>query len=110
MKNDEQQHSEQRQEILAEFKANDPKAWERYHTARLVRQHAALAALEAQFEAELAEAARQLAEDLEDEMFASAIQRNYTTAMLIAGYTFARASLMGQSMAMIYRPARRMRP
>lgn len=103
-------HSEQRREILEEFKANDPKAWERYHAARLVRRHASQAALEAQFEAELAEASRQLAEDLEDEAFADAIQRNYTTAMLIAGYTFAQASSMGQSMAMIYRPARRMRP
>lgn len=108
MKN--QDYREQRQEILDEFKANNPKAWARYHAARLVRRHVAQAALEAKFEAELAEAARQLAEDLEDEAFADAIQRSYTTAMLIAGYTFAQASSMGQSMAMIYRPARRMRP
>ena len=69
-------NEEERSEILEAFRDNDREAWERYHASKLVRRHAAQAALEAQFEAELAEAARQLAEDIEDDIFADTIRRS----------------------------------
>lgn len=100
-------NEEERSEILEAFRDNDREAWERYHASKLVRRHAAQAALEAQFEAELAEAARQLAEDIEDEIFADMIRRTYTTALIIAGYSPMQASLMATAFSVDYRPRRR---
>ncbi|MHB0984935.1 MAG: hypothetical protein ACYC05_04990 [Sulfuricella sp.] len=100
-------NEEERSEILEAFRDHDREVWERYHASRLVRRHAAQAALESQFEAELAEAARQLAEDIDDEAFADSIQRTYVTALIIAGYSPLQASLMATTFSTDYRPRRR---
>jgi len=100
-------YEEERAEILEAFREHDFAVWERYHASRLVRRHAAQAVLEAQFEVQLIEATRHLAEDLDDEAFADAIQRTYTTALIIAGYSAPQASLMARSFSTDYCPRRR---
>lgn len=105
MRNEE--HDEQRQELLEAFKDHDKEAWAKYQSARLLKVQIVL---ERAFEAELDIAAAQLAEDMaceDEEAFANSIQRSYTTYLLIAGFTLAQATTMAMSFARVYRPVRR---
>ena len=102
MRNEE--HDEQRQELLEAFKDHDKEAWAKYQSARVLKVQIVL---ERAFEAELDIAAAQLAQDMVDQAFADSIQRTYYTSMLIAGYTPAQAWQMASSFAMIWRPAGR---
>jgi len=99
-----EEHNEQREELLEAFKNHDTEAWRKYQSARLLRRQIVL---EKTFEAELDKAAQQLAEELDDEVFANSIQSSYTTYLLLAGFTFAQATLMASSFARVYRPVRR---
>ncbi|HEX5394072.1 MAG TPA: hypothetical protein VFW68_12355 [Rhodocyclaceae bacterium] len=87
----------ERREILSAFRDHDFPAWERYHVSRLFRRHAASAAMEAEFEAQLARAAAALAEADDEERIREAARQTYFVALQIAGYSPGEAQLIADA-------------
>jgi hypothetical protein len=81
-------------EILQVFKDNDAFAWEKYLAARLFKRHSIV--FELAFEEHLKKMIQAIQDELDAEEVEKLQQQAYTTALMIAGYDMATATLIAQ--------------